>query len=357
MRILITGGAGFIGSAVLRLIIREGRDQAVNLDKMTYAASPATVAEFGDSPNYAFERIDVCDASAVRAAFAWHQPDTVLHLAAESHVDRSIDRPAPFITTNIVGTFTLLEKALDYYRGLPPARKEMFRFHHVSTDEVFGALGPEDPSFDRDTPYRPRSPYAASKAAADHLVRAWGETYGLPVVLSNCSNNFGPYQFPEKLIPLAIIRALDGASIPVYGQGANIRDWLYVDDHAEALLLILRRGRIGSTYLVGGNAERRNIDVVRAICSILDELRPAFAPHARLISFVEDRPGHDFRYAINAAHLADELGWRPKVAFEDGLRRTVRWYLDNSAWWRPILESRYRGERLGLASAVGGGNS
>lgn len=349
MKILVTGGAGFIGSALVRLIVREGRDRVVNLDKLTYAANMASLAEVEGNPAYAFERADIGDSPAVRAILDRHQPDAILHLAAESHVDRSIDRPAPFIETNIAGTYRLLESALDYYRSLPEDRRRTFRFHHVSTDEVFGSLGLDDPPFSETTPYRPRSPYSASKAASDHLVMAWGHTYGLPVILSNCSNNYGSCQFPEKLIPLMILRGLEGKPLPVYGRGENVRDWLFVEDHAAALLLILRRGQIGGTYLVGGENACRNIDVVENICDLLDAMRPAAAPRRRLISFVEDRPGHDFRYAIDTARMRSEFGWRPSVTFEEGLRRTVRWYLDSEAWWRPLLEARYDGERLGLA--------
>lgn len=357
MKILVTGGCGFIGSAVVRRIVRAGGDSVVNLDKLTYAANPSNVAEVEHDSRYAFERADIGDGRAVRAILAKHRPDAILHLAAESHVDRSIDGPAPFIETNVVGTYRLLEAALDYYRELSAPVRDAFRFHHVSTDEVFGSLAADDPPFDENTPYRPRSPYSASKAASDHLALAWGHTYGLPVVLSNCSNNYGPYQFPEKLIPLTIISALRGRPLPVYGRGENVRDWLFVEDHAEALLAILTRGQVGGTYLVGGGAERRNLDVVRAICGILDGIRPAGAPHERLIAFVEDRPGHDYRYAIDFARVGDELGWRPSTAFEHGLERTVRWYLENESWWAPLLDRRYGGERLGLERTSRGGRS
>jgi dTDP-glucose 4,6-dehydratase len=354
MKILVTGGCGFIGSAVVRRVIRDSEDRVVNLDKLTYAANPANLAEVEGNSRYAFERADICDGRAVRDILAKHRPDAILHLAAESHVDRSIDSPAPFIETNVMGSYRLLEATLEYHRALPEPARGSFRFHHVSTDEVFGSLDAAQPPFDENTPYRPRSPYSASKAASDHLALAWGHTYGLPVVLSNCSNNYGPYQFPEKLIPLAIISALQGRPLPVYGRGENVRDWLYVEDHAEALLAILKRGRVGGTYLVGGGAERRNLDVVRAICAVLDEIRSQGAPHERLIAFVEDRPGHDFRYAIDFSHTRKELGWRPTVTFEEGLRRTVRWYLENGAWWEPLLTQGYGGERLGLGRKTGG---
>ncbi|MBM3732180.1 MAG: dTDP-glucose 4,6-dehydratase [Acidimicrobiia bacterium] len=354
MKILVTGGCGFIGSAVVRRIVRESGDSVVNLDKMTYAANPSNVADVEGDPRYAFERVDIVDDRAVRAILAKHRPDAILHLAAESHVDRSIDGPAPFIETNVVGTYRLLEAALDYYRELPMPARDVFRFHHVSTDEVFGSLNADDQPFDDTTPYRPRSPYSASKAASDHLALAWGHTYGLPVVLSNCSNNYGPYQFPEKLIPLTIINAIRGRPLPVYGRGENVRDWLFVEDHAEALLAILTRGRVGGTYLVGGGTEKCNLDVVRAICRILDGIKPEGAPHERLIAFVEDRPGHDFRYAIDFTRVRDELGWRPQTAFEQGLERTVRWYLENESCWAPLLDRRYGGERLGLERALRG---
>ena len=354
MKILVTGGCGFIGSAVVRRIVRASEDSVVNLDKLTYAANPANLAEIGRHSRYAFEQADICDGRAVRDILAKHRPDVILHLAAESHVDRSIDGPAPFIETNVMGSYRLLEATLEYHRALPESARGSFRFHHVSTDEVFGSLDAAAPPFDENTPYRPRSPYSASKAASDHLALAWGHTYGLPVVLSNCSNNYGPYQFPEKLIPLTIISALKGRPLPVYGRGENVRDWLYVEDHAEALLAILKRGRVGGTYLVGGAAERRNLDVVRAICAVLDELRPQGAPHERLIAFVEDRPGHDFRYAIDFSRTRKELGWRPAVTFEEGLNRTVRWYLENASWWEPLLERGHGGERLGLGRKTGG---
>lgn len=345
MKILVTGGAGFIGSAVVRRAIREGH-QIVNLDKLTYAGSLSNVAEVAGDPGYAFEKADICDRGAVDAILARHRPDAILHLAAESHVDRSIDGPAAFIQTNIVGTYTLLEAARAYWSGR--GRPAAFRFHHVSTDEVYGSLGPEG-RFTEATAYDPRSPYSASKASSDHLVRAWHETYGLPVVLTNCSNNYGPYHFPEKLIPVAILKALAGEPIPVYGDGGNVRDWLYVEDHAAALLLVLQRGRIGRSYNIGGDSEATNLQIVRRICAILDDKRPAGAPHDRLIAFVDDRPGHDRRYAIDAARIRDELGWRPSLGLDEGLERTVQWFLDNETWWRALQARPGVGARLGTA--------
>jgi dTDP-glucose 4,6-dehydratase len=346
LKILITGGAGFIGSAVVRRAVTEGL-QVVNVDKLTYAANLDNIASIVGSPSYAFEQADICDADALDRIFALHRPDAVMHLAAESHVDRSIDSPAAFIDTNIVGSYRLLEAARAYWRALPEAGQASFRFHHISTDEVYGTLG-ETGAFVETTPYAPRSPYSASKAASDHLTRAWGETYGLPTVVTNCSNNYGPYHFPEKLIPVVILNALAGQSIPVYGRGENVRDWLYVEDHATALLTVVQHGKVGETYNIGGRAEARNIDIVRTICSILDEMRPAGAPHDRLIRFVADRPGHDFRYAIDAGKIERELGWRPSVTLEEGLRRTVAWYIDNEAWWRALQSRQGVGERLGL---------
>ena len=345
MRILVTGGAGFIGSAVIRRAISEGHE-VVNLDALTYASCLANVAAVADSPRYSFEKADIRDRAALDRIFAEHRPDAVMHLAAESHVDRSIDGPAAFIETNILGTFQMLEAARAYWAAA--GRPEGFRFHHVSTDEVFGSLGGEG-RFTEDTPYDPRSPYSASKAGSDHLVRAWHETYGLPVVLSNCSNNYGPFQFPEKLIPVTILNALSGGPIPVYGAGKNVRDWLYVEDHAEALLLVLREGAVGRTYAIGGESEARNIDLVRTLCAILDEEHPGAAPYAEQISFVTDRPGHDLRYAIDPSRIRDELGWRPGVTLEDGLRKTVRWYLENEPWWRALQTRGGVGQRLGLA--------
>ena len=345
MKILVTGGAGFIGSAVVRLAVVRGIE-IVNLDALTYAGNPANVASVAGSPLYAFEHADIRDMAALRRILARHQPDAILHLAAESHVDRSIDGPADFISTNVTGTFNLLEAAREFWEE--QSRPANFRFHHVSTDEVFGTL-PPDPAqkFTEETPYDPRSPYSASKAASDHLVRAWHETYGLPVVLTNCSNNYGPYHFPEKLIPVTILNALAGRPLPVYGNGQNIRDWLYVEDHADALLLVLTRGRIGRSYNIGGNNERPNLALVQAICGILDDLRPQQRPHADLITFVTDRPGHDARYAIDASRIRDELGWRPSVTLDEGLRRTVAWFLENENWWRPLLTRQGVGKRLG----------
>ena len=343
MKILVTGGAGFIGSAVVRHAIAQGH-HVVNVDCLTYAACLENVASVADSPGYTFAQVDICDAAAIAKIFADHQPDAVMHLAAESHVDRSIDGPGAFIRTNVTGTYVLLEAARAYWQA--QGRPEGFRFHHISTDEVFGSLGATG-KFTEDTPYDPRSPYSASKASSDHLVRAWAETYGLPVVLTNCSNNYGPYHFPEKLVPVVILNALAGKPIPVYGAGANVRDWLYVEDHAEALLLVLQQGALGRCYNIGGENEARNIDLVRMICAILDDLRPGGAPHDRLIRFVADRPGHDLRYAIDPTRISQELGWRPSVTLEQGLRLTVQWYLDNEGWWRPLQARQGVGERLG----------
>jgi dTDP-glucose 4,6-dehydratase len=347
MRILVTGGAGFIGSAVCRHLVAERGDEVLNLDKLTYAANLASLAGIEAAPNYRFLRADVADAGAVAAAMAGFRPEAVLHLAAETHVDRSIDSARPFIDANVLGVFTLLEATRDYLRRAPPALAQNFRLLHVSTDEVFGALG-ADGQFSETSPYRPSSPYSASKAAGDHLARAWAATYGLPVIVANCSNNYGPYQFPEKLIPLTLLSALEGRPIPVYGKGENVRDWLYVEDHARALGAILTTGAVGETYLIGGGAERANLDVVRLVCDLVDELSPRQGGGSRreLIGFVADRPGHDLRYAVDCSKLERELGWRPAVSFEEGLRRTVAWYLEREDWWRPIRE-RYAGERLG----------
>jgi dTDP-glucose 4,6-dehydratase len=336
--VVVTGGAGFIGSAVVRRLIRETRNRVINVDKLTYAGNLDSLAEVSGHPRYVHERVDICDAANVRRVFEQYRPYVTLHLAAESHVDRSIDGPAPFIETNIVGTFTLLTEAL----------RHKIRFIHVSTDEVFGSLGAHG-KFEPDTPYDPSSPYSASKASSDHLARAWHRTFGLPVIVTNCSNNYGPYQFPEKLIPLTILKGLAGERLPVYGNGTNVRDWLYVDDHAAALHLIMEEGKVGETYLVGGDNERRNIDVVRTICRILDELRPREKKHEELIEFVKDRPGHDQRYAIDASKIREQLGWQPSEDFESSLKRTVQWYLDNESWWRRVQSGEYQGQRLGLA--------
>ncbi|MFQ6553787.1 dTDP-glucose 4,6-dehydratase [Aestuariibius insulae] len=347
MTLLVTGGAGFIGSAVVRLAVSRGK-RVVVVDALTYAACLENLATVKDSPLYGFEKADIRDRAAMDAIFARHQPEAVMNLAAESHVDRSIDDPSPFIDTNIGGTFTLLEAARAYWTGR--GRPGGFRFHHISTDEVFGSLGPEG-AFDETTAYAPNSPYSASKAASDHLVRAWGETYGLPVLTTNCSNNYGPYHFPEKLIPVVILNALAGKPIPVYGAGENVRDWLYVEDHAEALLTVVDKAAPGSSYAIGGNAEARNIDQVRTICGILDRLRPGGASHAQLIEFVTDRPGHDARYAIDASKIRADLGWTPSVTLEDGLERTVRWYLENETWWRALQARDGVGTRLGALAS------
>jgi dTDP-glucose 4,6-dehydratase len=349
-RFLVTGGAGFIGSAVVRHLIRDTTHEVLVVDALTYAGNLDNLAMVSGDPRYRFLQADICDLAAMRAALAEFAPDVVMHLAAESHVDRSIDGPGAFIQTNVVGSFTLLQAALDHWRGLPAAEQAAFRFHHVSTDEVFGSLGPEG-HFTETTPYQPNSPYSASKAASDHLVRAWRHTYGLPTLLSNCSNNYGPYHFPEKLIPLMILNALEGKALPVYGDGGNVRDWLFVEDHARALVTIAERGRPGESYNVGGKAERSNLEVVRAVCALVDRLAPdpAIGPREQLIAFVADRPGHDRRYAIDAARIEAELGWRPLQSFESGLETTVRWYLANRDWWGRIRDGRYRGERLGLS--------
>ncbi|GAO78901.1 dTDP-glucose 4,6-dehydratase [Sphingopyxis sp. C-1] len=347
MKILVTGGAGFIGSAVVRLAISRGYE-VVNLDALTYAACLENLATVADSPLYSFEHADIRDREALTEIFTRHRPDAVMHLAAESHVDRSIDGPDDFIQTNIVGTFNILEAARKYWSDA--GKPDKFRFHHISTDEVFGSLS-ADPAdrFHEETPYSPRSPYSASKASSDHLVRAWHETYGLPVVLTNCSNNYGPNQFPEKLIPVVILNAVSECPIPIYGNGSNVRDWLFVLDHAEALLRVVEAGRVGRSYNIGGDNERSNLDIVQAICAILDDIRPRAngKPYADLITYVADRPGHDARYAIDASRARDELGWRPSVTVEEGLRTTIGWYLDNESWWRPMLERQGLGKRLG----------
>ena len=343
MKLLVTGGAGFIGSAVVRRAIKDGHG-VVNVDALTYAACLDNVAEAAESPDYTFEHTDIRDAGALTRIFAVHKPDAVMHLAAESHVDRSIDGPAAFIETNVTGTYAILDAARAYWEG--QGKPESFRFHHISTDEVYGTLG-ETGLFTEETPYAPNSPYSASKAASDHLVRAWGETYGLPVLITNCSNNYGPYHFPEKLIPVVILKALKGDPIPVYGDGSNVRDWLYVEDHADALLTVLSKGVVGRTYNIGGENEATNIDLVRQICAILDELRPNGTPYADLITFVQDRPGHDARYAIDPTRIREELGWRPSVTLEEGLRRTVAWYLENAPWWQALEAREGVGQRLG----------
>lgn len=347
MRILVTGGAGFIGSALVRYLVSEVGAEVLNVDKLTYAGNLASLKVIENAPNYRFLQADITDRAAMTEAFASFKPDRVMHLAAESHVDRSITGAGEFVHTNVVGTFTLLEAARHYWSELPAADKAAFRFLHVSTDEVYGSLGDEG-LFEEVTPYDPSSPYSASKAASDHLVVAWHRTYGLPVVVSNCSNNYGPYHFPEKLIPLTILNALDGKALPVYGNGVNIRDWLYVEDHARALHLIASSGRLGEKYNVGGRNERRNIDVVRRICDLMDELAPKATSHHDLITFVTDRPGHDARYAIDATKLETELGWKARETFDTGIANTVKWYLDNAWWWQPLREKVYVGERLGI---------
>ena len=340
-KILITGGAGFIGSAVIRQFIAETAATVINVDKLTYAGNLQSLSSVADNPRYRFEQVDICDAVEVARLFREHQPDAVMHLAAESHVDRSITGPAAFIETNIVGTYTLLAAAREYWSGLPVERKNAFRFHHISTDEVYGSLG-DSGFFTEDMAYQPNSPYSASKASSDHLVRAWHHTYGLPVVTTNCSNNYGPYHFPEKLIPLIILNAVNGKPLPIYGKGDNIRDWLYVDDHARALRLVLEKGREGETYNIGGWNEKTNLEVVHTVCAILDELRPQGAPYASLITYVQDRPGHDRRYAIDASKIANELGWKPLESFETGLRKTVEWYLTNTDWVNGVVSGEYQ---------------
>jgi dTDP-glucose 4,6-dehydratase len=351
--LLVTGGAGFIGSAVIRHLIGNTAHRVVNVDCLTYAGNLDSLASVAADPRYAFEQVDIRNAAEVGRLFAQYQPDGIMHLAAESHVDRSIDGPAEFIQTNIVGTYTLLEAARNYWNGLEGGRKAGFRFQHISTDEVYGSLG-DSGLFTEETCYQPNSPYSASKAASDHLVRAWHHTYGLPVVTTNCSNNYGPYHFPEKLIPLMILNALDGKPLPVYGNGQQIRDWLYVEDHARALVKVLLEGRPGETYNIGGHNERKNIEVVHLLCDLLEEMHPdkpaGLARYRDLITYVADRPGHDVRYAIDAAKIERELGWVPEETFETGMRKTVRWYLDNPAWWQRVRDGSYRGERLGLGN-------
>lgn len=354
MKILVTGGAGFIGSNLVRLLLRETGHQVLNVDKLTYAGNLRSLDDVADNSRYEFRQLDIVDAEAVAGTIQQWQPDWIMHLAAESHVDRSIDGPGAFIQTNIVGTFNLLHSARKYHEGLGDAKKEQFRFLHVSTDEVYGSLGNGDPAFSESTPYDPHSPYSASKASSDHLVRAWFDTYGMPVLITNCSNNYGPYQFPEKLIPVVILKATRGEKIPVYGKGENIRDWLYVEDHAHALLAVIAKGRIGQTYNIGGNNEQRNIDLVQMICRILDEAMPPrengfdFDKYSELIEFVTDRPGHDMRYAIDANKIKHELGWSPTEDFASGFRKTVTWYLEHRSWWEQIISGEYQLQRQGL---------
>lgn len=350
-KILVTGGAGFIGSAVVRHIINDTQDSVVNVDKLTYAGNLESLQSVSGHPRYAFEQVDICDRAELDRVFAQHQPDLVMHLAAESHVDRSIDGPAAFIETNIVGTYTLLEAARAYWQAMPSEKQPAFRFHHISTDEVYGDLHGTDDLFTETTPYAPSSPYSASKAGSDHLVRAWLRTFGLPTIVTNCSNNYGPYHFPEKLIPLMILNALDGKPLPVYGDGMQIRDWLFVEDHARALYKVVTEGKVGETYNIGGHNEKANIEVVKTICALLEELRPqkpaGVEKYEDLITFVKDRPGHDVRYAIDAAKIGRELGWKPQETFESGIRKTVQWYLDNTEWWQHVLDGSYNRERLG----------
>ena len=347
-RVLITGGAGFIGSALVRYLIQQGYE-VVNVDALTYSGNLESLRDVNQSPSYRFHHADICDRQAIDAILMSDRPHAIMHLAAETHVDRSIDEPATFVHTNIVGTFQLLSAVRSYWQALEPERRAAFRFLHVSTDEVFGTLDDSESAFNENSPYEPSSPYSASKAAADHLARAWHVTYGLPTILTNCSNNYGPFHFPEKLIPLTILNAIEGKPLPVYGKGQNVRDWLYVDDHARALELVLQKGRVGESYNVGARAERANLTVVKSICDILDRLRPLSNGHScrELINFVADRPGHDLRYALDPSKIENELGWSPQASFEAGLEKTVAWYLDNEWWWRPIRERKYAGDRLG----------
>ncbi|MEH6470975.1 MAG: dTDP-glucose 4,6-dehydratase [Halopseudomonas sp.] len=356
MRVLVTGGAGFIGSAVIRYLIDATDHQVINVDKLTYAGNLESLAAVADNERYHFEQVDICDRSALEQVFERHQPDAVMHLAAESHVDRSIEGPAAFIETNIVGTYTLLEVVRSYWQGLSVPGRQQFRFHHISTDEVYGDLDGPDELFTELTPYAPSSPYSASKASSDHLVRAWQRTYGLPVLLTNCSNNYGPYHFPEKLIPHMILNALQGKPLPVYGDGQQVRDWLYVEDHARALCTVLTQGQVGETYNIGGHNEKTNLEVVQTLCNLLEELAPnkpaAVSAYKDLICFVTDRPGHDQRYAIDASKIERKLGWRPQESFDSGLRKTVSWYLDNSAWWQRVLSGDYQLTRIGQTGEV-----
>lgn len=351
-KIIVTGGAGFIGSALVRYLIRETEYEVINIDKLTYAGNLASLSSVQESPRYSFEKVDIVDRKSITEVFKAYKPDFVMHLAAESHVDRSIDGPGEFIQTNIVGTYNLLEAARAHFQTLDDASRAAFRFHHISTDEVYGDLEGLDDLFREETPYAPSSPYSASKAGSDHLVRAWGRTFGLPVIITNCSNNYGPYHFPEKLIPLIILNALSGKPLPVYGDGTQVRDWLFVEDHARALVKVVTEGSVGETYNIGGHNEKQNIEVVRSVCALLDELRPSAVEginkYEELITFVKDRPGHDVRYAIDASKIKRELGWVPQETFETGLRKTVEWFLDNEDWWQSMLDGSYQGQPLGL---------